>query len=93
MSTSGSDSDESSTSDHSDVDQIVDYELEVEEQDSPSDNPCREDKDGSVVLLYDDEAIADEFCVQNYKKKQEREAIRFEALQKRLDGEVPASLW
>ena len=66
MSTSGSDSDDSSTSENSDVSQIYDYEQEIEEEDSPSDNTRGEN---SAVVPYDEEPIADEAWVQNYKKK------------------------
>ena len=48
MSTSGSDSDDSSTSENSDVSQIYDYEQEIEE-DSPSDNTHGEN---SAVMPY-----------------------------------------
>lgn len=90
MSTSGSDSDDSSTSENSDVSQIYDYEQEIEEEDSPSDNTRGEN---SAVVPYDEEPIADEAWVQNYKKKQELEGIRVDALQERLDGKVPITLW
>ena len=109
MSASESYSDNSSTSFDSDLDVIEDYELEVEEFDSPSEQdeaPSTSqaadmagntgsslNSAGAVAIRYEDEPIADDDWVERYKEEMETERNRFETLEKRLDGRILTSDW
>lgn len=106
MSASESYSDDSSTSFDSDLDVVEDYELEVEEFDSPSEQdegPSTQrladmpdntiNSVGAVAVPYEDEPIADDDWVEKYEEEREIERTRFETLQERLDGTIPTSDW
>ena len=109
MSASESYSDNSSMSFDSDLDVIKDYELEVEEFDSPSeqdeapstsqaaDMPDNTGSSlnsaGAVAIPYKDEPIADDDWVERYEEEMEIERNRFETLEKRLDGRILNSDW
>ena len=109
MSASESYSDNSSTSFDSDLDVIEDYELEVEEFVSPSEQdeapstsqaPDMPENTGSflnsagaVAIPYEDEPIADDDWVERYEEEMEIGRNRFETLEKRLDGRILTSDW
>ena len=102
MSASESYSDDSSTSFDSDLDVVEDYELEVEEFDLPSEQyegpSTTQDEDtlncaGGVAVPYEDEPIVDDDRVEKYEEERQREKIRFETLEKRLDGRISTSDW
>ena len=100
MSTSETYDDESSSS-TSEIGEISDYELEVEEYESFSDGASRSkvsDSDKNVPNLsapkpYDDEPIADEEWVQNYLEKKEKAKAHVNAMQQRLDKKIPITDW
>ncbi|CAB3999985.1 Hypothetical predicted protein [Paramuricea clavata] len=107
MSASESYSDDSSTSCESDLDTSEEYELEVEEYDSPSEKEPQEESStqaqfdcnnhqnsaGAVVVPYEEEPIADDDWVERYESEKETARIHFEELQQRLDGTIPTSQW
>ena len=101
MSTSESHDDESSSS-TSEVEEISDYELEVEEFESLSDGAFHSDVPNtskknvaslSAPAPYDDEPIANEEWVQNYLEKKEKEKAHVNAMQERLDEKIPITDW
>ena len=102
MSTSETYDDESSSS-TSEVGEISDYELEVEEYESFSDGASRSDvsnnaSDKNVPNIsapkpYDDEPIADEEWAQNYLEKKEKAKAHVNAMQERLDKKIPITDW
>ncbi len=99
MSASESYSDDSSSSFESDLDVVEDYDLEVEEFDSPSEQdeagPSTEAQSENVgaVVPYDGEPIADEEWVSRYKREREIERSRLDVFEERLNGSVPTSTW
>ena len=102
MSTSETYDDESSSS-TSEVGEISDYELEVEQYESFSDGASRSDvsnnaSDKNVPNIsapkpYDDEPIADEEWAQNYLEKKEKAKAHVNAMQERLDKKIPITDW
>ncbi len=94
--------DEESSSSTSEVEEISDYELEVEEFESLSDGTSHShassagDKNvagSSALAPYDDEPIADEEWVQNYIERKEKEKVHVNAMQERLDEKIPITDW
>ena len=101
MSTSQTYDDESSSS-TSEVGEISDYELEVDEYESFSDGASRSDVSNasdknlsnlSAPKPYDDEPIADEEWAQNYLEKKEKAKAHVNAMQERLDKKIPITDW
>ena len=68
--------------DVADLDVAEDYELEVEEFDLPSE----QDKGTSTTQDEDD-------WIEKYEEERQREKIRFETLEKCLDGRISTSDW
>ena len=100
MWTSKSHDDESSSS-TSEIEEILDYELEVEFE-SLSDGAFHSDVPNaskknvaslSAPAPYDDEPIANEEWVQNYLEKKEKEKARVNAMQERLYEKIPITDW
>ena len=94
-------SDGTSSSVESELDDIGEYELEVEEfRCTSASNEASEksSKDNAVaaaaaIYPYSDEPIADIEWVEEYLKEKESEKLHVEVLQQRLDDTVAASQW
>ena len=103
MSTSKLYSDGSSSSVESELDDIDDYELEVEQFDVGSTSVSNEaseksSKDNTVaaaaaIFPYSDEPIADKEWVEEYVREKESEKLHVEVLPQRLDDTVAVSQW
>lgn len=99
MSASESYSDDSTSSFESDFNEVDEYDVEVEEYESPTEAShdekgfCAEADVGAGVVPYEEEPIADEEWVKEYETNKESEKKRFAELQERLDDQIPISNW
>ena len=104
MSTSGSivESHSSSSASEQEASDISEYELEVEEFESLSDGDRGDGGSetqstglpGSIMPApYNEEPLADEEWASEYNKKKEKEATLLQALQDRLDSQIPIEDW
>ncbi|CAB3993353.1 Hypothetical predicted protein [Paramuricea clavata] len=89
---------EESSSSASEVEEVSDYELEVEEfellSDGASHGHVSSASKKNIASLsapepYGNEPIADEEWVQNYVERKEKKKVNVNALQERLDKKIP----
>lgn len=96
MSASQSSGEESSSSHTSGIEQISDFELEVEEFESLSEGAgsVHDVVSGfSAAVPYQEEPIADEEWVERYREKKENERFNLSALQERTSGKIAVTSW
>jgi hypothetical protein len=100
MSTSESIIESHSSSDTSELEasEISDYELELEEFESLSDRESQSEAGQvsssiSMPAPYDDEPLADEEWTDEYQERKEKESTFIQALQDRLDSQIPIEDW
>ena len=96
MSTSNSDSEESHTSNDSDINFIpgfVELEFEVEDVSPASALDEHLEADQDAVVPYSDEPLASKEWIQQYEHEKQQEEAQRQDLQNRLDNVVPVSSW
>ena len=97
MSASQSSGEQSSSSHTSGIEQISDFQLEVEEFESLSERAGSAHDDVvsgfSAAVPYQEEPILDEEWVERYRGKKENERFNLSALQERMSGKIAVTPW